>query len=412
MNLTQIIEYLINCDNFVSNTTEVKQAIEALQIRPSYPIVLIGGTNGKGSSVAYLTTILTNAGYNVGSYTSPHIFSYNERIQLNNQNIDDTKLQQALQQVIQAAPSNLGLFKTFTLASHLIFAQAKIDVAIVEVGLGGAMDATNLFEPTISAITTIDFDHCKILGNDLETIAAEKVKIYRANKPAIYADKNPPKKIIEYCQQNSIKLEQLGSNYNYVTHEFCWDYISDDFNLYSIPFPSMRGDIQLQNAALAINILQKLPFYINANQIKSGMLQTALTGRFQVLAGAPQVVLDVAHNPQAVGIMLKSMLKLPFTKHNIAVFGVASDKDWQKILDLTSNSFDYWYIAPIKSNRNIDNITVEAYLKTKQIKNIQLAPSIDIATKQAYCKAQELQAKLICFGSFLVVEQAHKALKG
>ena len=155
----QLISHLLTHTNFSASLLDVKKTIHKLKLQPSYPIILVAGTNGKGSCCAYLSTILSNAGYRVGTFTSPHVFEYNERIAIENKPIDDASLCQALQEVIAAAELNLGIFKTFTLAAHLIFARQQVDIAIVEVGIGGAQDATNLFEPSISAITTVALDH-------------------------------------------------------------------------------------------------------------------------------------------------------------------------------------------------------------------------------------------------------------
>ncbi|RTK94342.1 MAG: bifunctional folylpolyglutamate synthase/dihydrofolate synthase [Neisseriaceae bacterium] len=406
----QLIDKLLKSNNFSNNNEIIIKLIEKLKIQPTYPIILIGGTNGKGSTCAYLTTMLTNAGYKVGTYTSPHVFEYNERIKLNNKPIDDESLSYHLQSVITASSENLGIFKTFTLATHLYFIEQKIDIAIVEVGLGGAKDTTNLFEPTISAITTVALDHCDALGDNVEQIGLEKAGIYRTNKPAFFGSRTIPNSVQEYANKITGELIQLGNGYDFKLHDHGWDFISPEISLYSMPFPSMRGSEQIYNAALAIAILGKLrnKFPLSSNQIKNGLLQTSLIGRFQVMAGTPQVIFDTAHNPQAIELMCKNMLKLGFAKTNIAVFAIAQDKDYKKILEIATQHFDKWYIAPLSTSRTSDVAELAEIIVTHGIKknNIVISQTINEAFSNGYHGLQNNE-RLVSFGSFITVEQSY-----
>ena len=410
----QLISHLLTHTNFSASLLDVKKTIHKLKLQPSYPIILVAGTNGKGSCCAYLSTILSNAGYRVGTFTSPHVFEYNERIAIENKPIDDASLCQALQEVIAAAELNLGIFKTFTLAAHLIFARQQVDIAIVEVGIGGAQDATNLFEPSISAITTVALDHCELLGNSIEEIGAQKAQIYRPFKPAFFASKHIPQSVLEYAQQIHAQLELAGRDFSYTRQALSWNFYTDQQNYYSLPYPSLRGVEQLENASLALAILVELreQFPLSLAQIKAGLLQTTLIGRFQVLAGVPQIVLDTAHNPQAIDTMCENMLKLPFAKRNFALFGVAKDKNWQEIIRKSNKNFDYWYIAPLNSERTEQPQLIADYLVSLGVstKNIYQLPNIKSAFTQCY---QQLTSddRLVCFGSFLVVEEASHAIQ-
>lgn len=413
-NKQQLINHLLATNNFTASNNDVKLVIDALQLTIKYPIILVGGTNGKGSTCAYLTTILTNAGYKVGTFTSPHIFDYNERIQLNNQPIDDTTLVAALNSVITNSHVNLGLFKTFTLAAHQIFTQQKVDIAVIEVGLGGAQDCTNLFEPSISAITNVELDHCDILGYDKESIAKEKSGIFRANKPALFGSRDIPQVINDTAQAINAQLSIYGNEFSARKHDFSWDFISNDGNLYSLPLPSMRGQEQLANASLAIAILQKLrtQFPVSSAQIKQGLLQTHLIGRFQVMPGVPQIVFDTAHNPQAIELMCQNMIKLPFAKRNLAVFSIADDKDWQTIINTYATQFDSWYIARINSPRSVDPEELQKQLIAQGVSPtaIHIAEDISAAFDTAYSQLTQ-DDRVVCFGSFLVVEEAYQALQ-
>ncbi len=413
-NKQQLINYLLNTSPGTATKSHMLEQIEKLAIKPNYPIILVGGTNGKGSTCAYLTTILVKAGYKVGSFTSPHVFDYNERICINNIPVNDEILINALDRVINSDTGQLGLFKAFLLACHLIFIETNIDIAVVEVGIGGKEDATNLFEPEISAITCVDIDHAAILGNSIEEIGTQKAGIFRPLKPAFFAGEIVPKSVLAYAKEINSPLAILGRDFGYTRHQVSWDFYSDEINYYSLPIPSLRGHEQLKNAALALAILAKLrnTFPVGLLHIKFGLLETSLVGRFQVLPGMPQIVLDTAHNPQAIECVLQNMLKLQFAKRNLALFGIANDKDWQKILDLTGKKFDKWFVAPIASARSCTPEQIKEYLLAQGIKteNIIMHSSVENALKNAYGELTN-DDRLVCFGSFLVVEAAYNTIQ-
>lgn len=413
-NKQHLINHLLATNNFTATNDDVCYVIKHLGIIPTYPIILVGGTNGKGSTCAYLTTILTNAGYKVGTFTSPHVFEYNERIQINNKSIADEMLNRSLSDIITASPVNLGLFKTFTLAAHQIFIQQQVDIAVIEVGLGGKHDCTNLFEPTISAITNVELDHCEILGYDRESIAKEKAGIFRANKEALFGSTNIPQAIQDVAIKINTPLDIYGQQFSARKHDFSWDFLSNTGNLYSLPLPSMRGNEQIANASLAIAILQKLrtTFPVSSAQIKQGLLQTQLIGRFQVMPGIPQIIFDTAHNPQAIELMCQNMIKLPFAKKNFAVFSIADDKDWQSIITRHATQFDYWYLAKINSPRSVDPTELKTHLMAQGIapESIQIMDTITDAFNLAYSQLTT-DDRVVCFGSFLVVEEAYQALQ-
>lgn len=408
-NKQQLINHLLNTNNFTTTIEYSLTVIKKLNFSINYPIILVGGTNGKGSTCAYLSTILKEAGYKVGTFTSPHVFEYNERIAINNKPIDDQTLVEALNFVINIDERNLGIFKTFTLAAHHIFIKANIDIAIIEVGIGGISDITNLFEPQISAITTVGLDHCQILGNTIEEISAQKAGIYRKNKYAFFGDTSISDVVIDYAKNIGAKLQRLGHDYSFKRNQLSWDFHSKDGNYYSLPLPHLIGDKQLNNAALAIAILIKLKsqFPIGLNQIKQGIVHTNLIGRCQLLAGLPQILIDSAHNPQAVNLLIENMLKLPFSKHNFAVFGIANDKDWQTILDNCHKYFNKWFIAPITSSRSANPVAIANYLLSIGVDHQAIIQCSSIAQASELCYQQlEQNDRGVFFGSFLVAEQA------
>jgi dihydrofolate synthase/folylpolyglutamate synthase len=409
-----IINDLMLVEDRKDTLENAQQLINSLQIFPKYPIILIGGTNGKGSTCAYLTNILLNAGYKVGTFTSPHIFQYNERIKINNTLISDDDLLDYLEKIALKSNYKLGFFKTLTLATHLYFMHEKVDIAIVEVGIGGKNDVTNLFEPAISAVTCVDFDHCHILGNDLNAIGLEKAHIYREGKWAFFGAYNPPRSLIEYAKSICSKLETLGTDFDVVCNELSFDVWCNNNNFYTLPYPSLRGKEQVYNVALSLAILSKLrhTFPVTIGNIKNALLQTKLIGRFQVMPGQPQVIFDVAHNPQAVQKMLQNMVKLPFAKQNIAVFGICNDKDVEKILELTHNVFQYWHIDKLNSDRGLESKKLkEILLKHKvHVEQVFEHQNITFAMKDALSIVKDSE-RIVCFGSFLTVEEAYKEYK-
>lgn len=421
MALKESIDHLLTTHNFKNNLDIIKHIILELKIMPDYPIILIGGTNGKGSVCAYLTTILTGAGYNVGSFTSPHVLRYNERISINNVPIDDITLNSALEVVMNVDCHamatndnyNLGLFKTFTLAAHLIFMARKIDIAIIEVGIGGKSDITNLFEPLISAITNVDYDHSDLLGDTLEKIGEEKSGIFRENKWGFFGSSKIPKSVINTARQIGTKLQQFGLDFGIIKHELCFDVFCQERTFYSLPYPAGRGFEQTQNAALAIAILSKLHnlFPVSLASQKTGLLASKLIGRFQLMPGLPQNILDVAHNLQAVTHMLENMLKLPFAKSNYAVFGIAKDKDASAIIRVCNDKFDKWFIAKTNSERSMPVTDLARLLIENGVKPDQIVSCTTIS--EAYAKAHSCAKdtdRIISFGSFLVVEEVYNTI--
>jgi dihydrofolate synthase/folylpolyglutamate synthase len=289
----------------------------------------------------------------------------------------------------------------------------KIDIAVVEVGIGGTNDVTNYFEPTIAAVSNVDFDHCAILGNTLEEIGLQKAGIFRANKPALYGATNPPQSLIQHAKANNAQFTCFGQDFGFKRHEYGWDFYSPQLNLYSLPFPSMRGQEQLLNASLAIAILANLKydFPLTSSQIKTGLLQTSLMGRFQVMPGLPQIILDTAHNIQAVEVMWQNVLKLQFAKHNYALFAIANDKNWQVIIEQQAKNYDHWFLSRLGSERSADPEDILQTLLDCGVDStkISISENITDAFLSAYNQLKQ-EDRLVCFGSFLTVEQAHIAL--
>jgi dihydrofolate synthase/folylpolyglutamate synthase len=395
----------------------INQTISYFQINPNYPIILIGGTNGKGSTVNYITNILMHSGYKVGTFTSPHVFRYNERITINQKEISDDDLNILLQEITKYHNFQLGLFKTFFIAAHKYFIKNNVDIAVFEVGIGGKNDITNFIEPTISAITCVDLDHCHILGNTIEEIGLDKAHIYRSNKYAFFGDDNLPGSILNYCVKNNVKLQQYNKDFGFILQdELNFNIWGDNYNYYSLPHPCNRGIVQMKNFSLAVAILKKMGdlFPITLSSIKTSLVTTKMIGRFEVMPGKPQFIFDVAHNPQAVKVLIGNLLNLKtFYKKRIAIFGISEDKDYNEIIKLIKNYIDLWYIAKISSDRGVDNVKIYSCLLNNGINSefIKQFETIGDATRCILTKVNNIDNQIIAFGSFLVVDESYSCYR-
>jgi dihydrofolate synthase/folylpolyglutamate synthase len=276
----------------------VNVVISHLALQPLPPIISIAGTNGKGSTCAMLESIYSKAGYQVGAYVSPHLLHYNERVRVNLRNISDDDLCLAFS-AIEAARGDVVLtyFEMGTLAALWHFSNAKLDVILLEVGMGGRLDAV---EPSCSIVTSIDLDHTDYLGDTREKIGTEKAGIYRKDKPAICGDDNPPESLIVYAREIDANLLLIHRDFEVTKTNDGWIYQFDQKHL-ALPALALQGDFQLNNAACAVCAVQTLAnlLPVSLDAIKSALANVTLLGRFYAISQNPEVILDVAHNPQA-----------------------------------------------------------------------------------------------------------------
>jgi dihydrofolate synthase/folylpolyglutamate synthase len=325
----------------------LKSVADSLGLSPKFHIVTVGGTNGKGSTCAMLESILFHAGYKVGCYTSPHLLNFSERIRINRKQAENEAIVSAFSRVEEARGDvQLTYFEFTTLAAVLLFSQIELDVAILEVGLGGRLDAVNLFDSDCAVITGIDFDHMDYLGSTLDAIGFEKAGILRAGKPGICSDMDPPQSLLDHAQTIGARLQRIGREFGFSRHEHGWDFLGRTARP-GLPMPSLQGEFQLSNASAALAALDCLDISVSADAIREGLVDLALPGRFQVLETDPEVILDVAHNPQAARALASNLKRHSPKGRTIAIFGMLADKDIEGVVEEMKNVVDEWLLAKL-----------------------------------------------------------------
>jgi len=385
--------------------------------------IVVGGTNGKGSTCAMIDSILRAAGYHVGRYSSPHLLRFNERVQIDGHMASDEELIAQFELVERARESTtLTYFEFTTLAALACFARRPLDVAILEVGLGGRLDAVNIVDADCSIVTTVDLDHTDLLGPTREDIGREKAHIFRADRPAICVDPQPPRSLLDYASRIGARLWRIG-------HEFSvegppdpqvarqWNYLGNQTDRMALPWPALRGVHQLRNAGGALAALealeQRLP--IDQHAVRRGLADVQLPGRFQVIAGRPVIVLDVAHNPHAASAFAQA-LKAHRTLGNLhgatqAVFGMLRDKDVRAVVQALIEEVDYWHLVPTAGARGLAVTDLEergfAQLPSRpRSRHETVAAALQEAMEQA-----NSDDRIIAFGSFVIVAEAMRWLE-
>lgn len=327
-------------------------------LRPDFVVISVAGTNGKGSSVAMLDAILGGCGYKVGSYTSPHLSRYNERIKIDGLEVDDDALCQSFVRIERVRGDiSLTYFEFGTLAAMDIFHGAGVDVALLEVGLGGRLDAVNCFDADVALISSIDLDHQQWLGNDRESIGREKAGIFRGGRPAICADPHPPGAVLKYAESIGAELYIPGRDFNYRVSGDSWCWQWDTLGYDNLPCPDRHNSCQAQNAAgvlMALRVIEeKLP--LRPGAIEQGLRNFKLIGRFQVLSTVSQIVLDVAHNVQAAGMLAHNLKQFPISGKTHVVIGMLKDKDCKGFLSKLLGVGDCWHAVSLRPPRGNDS---------------------------------------------------------
>lgn len=388
------------------------------------PIFTVAGTNGKGSVVTYLSNILDRAGYKVGTYTSPHLVHFNERIRLNGIPVEDDRIVAAFDRVEEARTATgemLTYFEFTTLAAIEVFLAADVDVLVLEVGLGGRLDAVNLYDPDVAVITGVALDHQDYLGDTRELIALEKIGIARSGQPVVVAEPDLPLSARKQLAEKGAIVYLIGEAFGFEPllgeegmPSIQWRYwlrkpgapVESIQRRGGLAYPGLRGKIQLRNAAAAmtaIDCLQdRLPVAMGA--IRRGLLESELAGRFQVIPGPPDLVLDVAHNPEAASVLATNLGQLPFAHTQHGVLGMMADKDLTGVLKPLLKQINRWYLVPVDSPRSASPSQLQEILVGLGVKPTQIETYENPA--HAYAAARKNAAesdRIVAFGSFLTV---------
>lgn len=332
----------------------VRQVFQAL--RPGYcpPLTFtVGGTNGKGSCVALLEAILRAQGLKVGAYTSPHLLRYNERIRIDGVAVEDEAIVEAFGKIDAArGDTSLSFFEFATLAALELFARAEVEVQVLEVGMGGRLDAVNIIDADVAVIASIDLDHQQWLGGTRDLIGLEKAGIFRPERPAVVGDRDPPKSVLDHAKALKTALWCLGREFDHRLSASGWDWCGPDGVLPSLPLPALPGRQQLDNAATVlaalVHLRDRLP--VSERAIRLGLETVQLAGRYQLLPGIPPVLLDVAHNPQAAGLLAEHLQSCYPGRRILALFAAMADKDIEGILWRMSQTVSVWALAPLLDN--------------------------------------------------------------
>lgn len=389
----------------LARITRVK---ESLGLKFACPVITVGGTNGKGSTCAFLESILLAAGYKVACHTSPHLLRFNERARMNGADVSDADLLKAFERVEQARcrlsdPPTLTYFEFTTLAIMDIFANASVDAVILEVGMGGRLDAVNIVDADCAIVTSIDLDHMAYLGNTREAIAFEKAGIFRTKAIAICGDPIPPASLINHANAIGADLWLMGKDYSFTGDQQQWGWTGRGKRFSGLGYPALRGANQLLNASAVIAALialhDRLP--VSAQDIRNGLALVELPGRFQVLPGRPTVVLDVAHNPHAAATLAESIEAMAYHPYTYAVFGAMADKDIDGVLKPLLNTVDYWYCTDLPTPRAASASDLAKRLRAFN-KEALVFMDPGAAYQAALDKAGEGD-RILVFGSFYTV---------
>jgi len=386
----------------------VAQVYQRLNPEQKKPITIsVAGTNGKGSSVAFLEAIYLAQGLRVGAYTSPHIIKYNERIKINGQLVSDAFICRAFERIESIRQGiSLSYFEFSTLAALDIFSRANLDIQLLEVGLGGRLDAVNIIDPDAAIISSICIDHTAWLGNTREAIAIEKAGILRKNTPAIIGDSHPPQSLLACSTEKQAHVSRIGHDFSYTKAENFWSWKNKNKQFKSLPHPKLKGEHQYRNASAvlaAVDALQaKLP--VSEHAIIHGIKTANLTGRFQLIHANPAILLDVSHNRQAAQT-LYNYLQTDFKQQAIhAIFTMMSDKDMQGVIQLMQPCIKHWYITPLDHPRTTKKADIKIAFEQNHIDQV----SFDFDSFLAAFTAAKIQATkdnglILIFGSFFLV---------
>ena len=416
---TTLADWLAHCSAMHPKTMDLSlertvEVARRLGIRFSMPVITVAGTNGKGSTCAMLESIVHHAGYRVGLYQKPELVNFEERCRVDGASVSADELVPHFAAVEAARLSpggdiTLTQFEFSTLAIARLLSLLPLDLVILEVGLGGRFDSVNAFDSDCAVITSIDLDHTEWLGPDRESIGREKAQIMRPGKPAILSDPMPPASVIAHAEAIGADLWLVGRDFNHAGDRQQWGWSGRGRRYHGMSYPALRGANQLLNAAGAIAALESLRdrLPISAQAIRTGLALVELPGRFQIVPGQPALVLDVAHNPQAVAALALNLDAMGYFPRTHAVFGAMADKDIPALLARIAPLIDAWHCCGLPTARAA-NPEVLAALITAATGARTPAPSVHrhpdpASALQAAVAAADPVDRIVVFGSFYTV---------
>jgi dihydrofolate synthase/folylpolyglutamate synthase len=415
--LNTLDDWLSHCERLHPKSIDlglerVSAVAARMGLKFACPIITVAGTNGKGSTCAMLESILLQAGYRTGLYTSPHLVHFEERCRVRGEIVSATDLVAYFARVERARAENgseisLTYFEFTTLAILQLLADARLDVVILEVGLGGRLDAVNILDADCAVITSIDLDHTELLGADRDSIGREKAGIMRAGRPVVVSDPVPPKSILDHAAQVGADLWRFGHDFNYSGDQQQWAWAGRGRRHAGLAYPALRGANQLINAAGVLAALtalrERLP--ITAQAVRNGLSMVELPGRFQIIPGQPALVLDVAHNPHAVAALAENLDAMGYFPCTHAVFGAMADKDLALMLARVGPMIDKWYFTGLPTARAATGEALQARWRSGNTRpdvtaNVYKTPEEAL---QAAVQAADPADRIVVFGSFYTV---------
>ena len=415
--LTTLADWLAHCERLHPTSIDmgldrVKAVADRMRLKFDCPVITVAGTNGKGSTCAMLEAILMEAGYRTGVYTSPHLVHFEERCRVRGDIVSAADLIACFARVESARRQNgdeisLTYFEFTTLAILQLLADVKLDVVILEVGLGGRLDAVNILDTDCAVITSIDLDHMEFLGTTRESIGFEKAGIMRAGKPVIVSDPVPPQSVLDHAAALGADLWRFGQDFNFSGDPLQWGWAGRGRRYAGLAYPALRGANQLVNASGVLAALTALRYRlpITAQAVRVGLSMVELPGRFQIVPGQPTLVLDVAHNPHSVAALAENLDAMGFYPCTHAVFGAMADKDVAPMLARVGPLVDQWYFTDLPTPRAASG---EALLAKWQAVNKRPEVTANAyktpeSALEAAVKRANPADRIVVFGSFYTV---------
>ncbi|MFC4929775.1 bifunctional tetrahydrofolate synthase/dihydrofolate synthase [Massilia sp. GCM10023247] len=398
----------------------VRAVKDRMGLQFACPVIMVAGTNGKGSTCAMLESVLLHAGYRVGLYIKPHFLDFNERARINGEMASDAMLVEAFDFVeSRRGDVSLTYFEFTTLAIMHLISKAGVDVAILEVGLGGRLDAVNVVDADVAIVTSIDIDHSDYLGETREEIGFEKAGIFRPGRAAICSDPLPPQSLVRHAADIGADLWLIGRDFNFQGDQQQWSYGGRTQRRNSLAYPALRGANQLLNASAALAALEALRMQLpaGAQEVRTGLALVELPGRFQVLPGRPTTVLDVAHNPHASATLAQNLGNMGFHRYTYAVFGIMEDKDIEGVIAPMAGIIDHWCVADLPSPRSAKSAELAeklAALRPAGAKEGDFSVTAFADPAAAFANAvsrAEENDRIVVFGSFYTVAGVMAARK-